>query len=64
MIVFCSVPTKLFCFHYLQAKFPDMKIIKIPQNTVLILDGMKIIQQLADHVPATFGEQSIYIFEL
>ena len=41
---------KAALFHYLQAKFPDMKIIKIP---ALILDGMAIIQ-LLDHVPAIF----------
>ena len=27
---------KAALFHYLQEKFPDMKIIKIPQNTALI----------------------------
>ena len=40
-----------------------MKIVKISQNTALILDGMTIIQQLADHVPETFGDLSIYIFK-
>ena len=49
-------------FHYLQAKFSDMKMIKIPQNTALILDGMAIIQLLANHVPAKFGDLNIYIF--
>ena len=39
-----------------------MNIIKIPQNTALILDSIKIIQQLADYVPTTFGDLSIYIF--
>ena len=39
-----------------------MEIIQIPHNTVLILDDMPIIQQLADQVPATFGDLSIYIF--
>ena len=39
-----------------------MKIIKIPQNTALILDGMAIIQQLVDHVSAIFGDLSIHIF--
>ena len=36
--------------------------IKILQNTALILDIIAIIQQLADHVPAMFGDLSIYIF--
>ena len=36
--------------------------IKIPQNAALILDGMAIIQQLADHVPAMFHDLSVYIF--
>ena len=53
---------KASLLNYLQAKFPDIKIIKIPQNTTLILDGIAIIQQLADHVPATFGDLNIYIF--
>ena len=53
---------KVALFHYLQAKFPDIKIIKGPQNTALILDGMAIIQRLADRVPATFGDLNIYIF--
>ena len=39
-----------------------MKIIEIPQNTALILDGMAIIQQLTEHVPAMYGDLSIYIF--
>ena len=41
-----------------------MRIIKIPQNTALILDGMAIIQQLGDHVPVVFGDLSIYIFDI
>ena len=54
--------TKAALFHYLQEKFPDMKMIKIPQNTVLILDSMAIIQQLAGHVPAMFGgSQYLYL---
>ena len=53
---------KAALFHYLQAKFPDMRIIKIPQKTTLILNGMAIIQQLAGHVPATFGDLNIDIF--
>ena len=38
----CS--NKAALFHYLQAKFPDTKIIKSPRNTALILDGMEKIQ--------------------
>ena len=53
---------KAALFHYLLAKFLDMKIIKIPQNTAQILDGMAIIQLLVDHVPAMFDDLSIYIF--
>ena len=53
---------KAVLFHNLQAKFPDMKIIKIPQNTALVLDGQTIIQQLEDHIPATFDDLNIYIF--
>ena len=41
----CSLQhtSKAALFLYLQVKFPDMKIIKIPQKTALILDGMAII---------------------
>ena len=53
---------KAALFHYFEANFPDMKIIKIPQNTALILDGMAIIPQLADHIAETFGDLRIYIF--
>ena len=35
--------------------------IKIPQNTALILDSIAIIQQLANYVPAIFGDLSIYV---
>ena len=39
-----------------------MKVIKILQNTALILNGMVMIQQLVHHVPVVFGDLSIYIF--
>ena len=52
---------KAALFPYLQAKLPDMKVIKIPQNTAQILDGRAIIQQFVDHVPTTFGDLNIYI---
>ena len=58
---FLQYTNKAALFHYLLAKFPNMKI-KIPQNTALILDDMAINQLLADHIPATFGDLSIYIF--
>ena len=35
--------------------------IKTPQNIMLILDGMIILQLLADLFPATFGDLRIYI---
>ena len=53
---------KAALFHYLHTKFPDMKIIKIPQNTALNLYCMAITQQQADHLPAMFGDLSIFIF--
>ena len=39
-----------------------MKIIEITQNAALILNDMAIIQQLADPIPAMFGDLNIYIF--
>ena len=54
---------KTAVFYYLQVKFPDIKI-KILQNTAVILDGIAIIQQLANHIPAMFNGLSIFIFRV
>lgn len=54
---------KVTVLHHLEVKFPEMLVTDIPQDAALILDGMAIIQQLADKVPATFGDLSIFIFK-
>ena len=56
--ILCSLPTKLLCF----ITFKQRKIIKIPQNTAQILDGIARIQQFSDHLLATFVDLNIYIF--
>jgi CRISPR/Cas system CSM-associated protein Csm2 small subunit len=53
---------KAALLHHMEAKFPDMLVTSVPKNGALILDGMAVIQQLADKIPATFGDLSKFIF--
>ena len=56
----CSIPKKLLCFISFKWNFHTWKL-KLHKNIMLILDGMIILQLLADLFPATFGDLRIYI---
>ena len=53
--------TKASLLHYFECRHPESRVEHPPPGRDLIINGMALIQEVADRIPATFGELSTFI---